>query len=79
LPSFEDGLAHSPSGTRDDPRIIIVDAVPWRVYERSLVYDRRSTPTLVFECDSVIRRIRAFPERWQDLDDAALFRLSVGR
>jgi hypothetical protein len=72
-------LGHSPSGTKDDPRIIIVDAVPWRVYERSVVYDRRSTSTLIFECDSVIRRLRFFPENWQELDDAALFALSVGR
>lgn len=56
-----------------------MDAVPWRVYERSVVYDRRSTSTLIFECDSVIRRLRFFPENWQELDDAALFALSVGR
>jgi hypothetical protein len=72
-------LGNQPSGTKDDPRIIIVDAVPWHVYERSIVYDRRSTPTLVFECDSVIRRVRTFPENWQTLDDAVLFALSVGR
>ncbi len=72
-------MTETPSGTKDDPRVVVVDGVPWRVYERSIVYDRRSTPTLVFECDAVIRRVRNFPENWTGLGDAALFALSIGR
>ncbi|MDB4874875.1 MAG: hypothetical protein JWM41_1321 [Gemmatimonadetes bacterium] len=38
--------------------------------------DRRSSPTLVFESDDVMRRVRDFPHDWRTLDDDRLLALS---
>ena len=48
----------------------------WLVYELGpLTYDRRGA-ALIFESESIVRRVRDFPADWRDLDDDALERLS---
>ena len=60
-------------------REIVVDRVRWLVYELAPpTLDRRSTPSLVFESEGTVRRIRNYPADWRSLDDAALFSLSWG-
>ena len=60
-------------------REIIIDRVRWLVYELAPpALDRRSTPSLVFESEGTVRRIRKYPADWRTLDDAALFALSWG-
>lgn len=54
------------------------DGVEWRVFELTLGYDRRG-PSLVFESDSIMRRVRAFPTDWRSLSDEALLALSRER
>ena len=50
------------------------DGVRWTV--RELIGDRSDPPCLVFECDSMVRRVRAYPANWGSLDGDALFALS---
>ena len=58
-------------------RQFIVDATRWLVYELPPhQFDRRTTPSLVFESDYVVRRIRDYPADWRDLGDDELFALS---
>ncbi|HEY2376014.1 MAG TPA: hypothetical protein VGH98_08580 [Gemmatimonadaceae bacterium] len=58
-------------------RRLIVDGVPWLVYELPpLTLDRRNTPSLVFESDTSIRRVRDFPPDWRTLNDEDLSALS---
>jgi hypothetical protein len=58
-------------------RRIMVDGVPWLVYELpAMVFDRRHGPSLVFETDNAVRRVRDFPTDWRELNDADLFALS---
>jgi hypothetical protein len=62
---------------RRTARQIIVDGVPWLVYVLPPVpFDRRSSPSLVFEAESTVRRVRAFPDDWRTLSDEALEKLS---
>ena len=53
-----------------------MSGVRWLVYEHAPTLDRRSSPTLVFESDDVMRRVRAFPADWRDLSDERLYELS---
>jgi len=55
----------------------VVGGVHWRV---RLVdsFDRRR-PDLLFESDSVIRRVRAYPEDWFTLSEDELLKLSWNR
>lgn len=58
-------------------REIIVDRVRWLVYERPAPeLDRRSTPSLVFESEGTVRRVRNYPPDWRSLSDDDLFALS---
>jgi hypothetical protein len=58
-------------------RLIVVDAVPWLVYELPpMRFDRRNTPSLIFESDEVVRRVRDFPMNWRALGDEDLFAVS---
>ena len=56
------------------PERRFVDGVgrTWRVYEMALDYDRRHGAALVFECESVVRRLRSFPADWHELPVAEL-------
>lgn len=60
---------------------IVYDAlgVRWTVQEvLGPTYSRRTSRSLVFAADGIMRRVRSFPENWVDLDDGALLRLSEG-
>lgn len=49
----------------------------WLVYElRAALFDERRGTSLVFESDSVIRRVRKFPPNWRELTDEELLALS---
>ena len=62
---------------RRTARQIIVDGLPWLVYELPAApFDRRSTSSLVFESDNTMRRVRSFPASWRALSDDDLFALS---
>lgn len=50
----------------------------WRVRETPPPsYDRRQRPSLIFDCDSVIRRVRDYPKNWYELSNEDLFALSL--
>ena len=60
-------------------REIVVDRVRWLVYELPPPpLDRRSTPSLVFESEGTVRRVRNYPADWRTLSDETLFALSWG-
>ena len=62
---------------RRTAREIFVDGMPWLVYELPPApLDRRSAPSLVFEAEGTVRRVRDYPDGWRDLADADLFALS---
>jgi len=83
--SSESGSAMNPSAD-DDPETVIrssraggrwVRSVgdDWLVYELLMPYDRRG-PTLVFESENIVRRVRSYPSNWRELPDMELFALS---
>ncbi|HEY2377660.1 MAG TPA: hypothetical protein VGH98_16930 [Gemmatimonadaceae bacterium] len=58
-------------------RELVIEGLPWRVYELPpTVFDRRTSPSLVFESDGVVRRVRNYPSEWRALADDVLFALS---
>lgn len=58
-------------------REIFIEGMPWLVYELPAApFDRRSSPSLVFETESTVRRVRSYPGDWRDLSDDDLFALS---
>ena len=58
-------------------RRLVRDDTQWLVYELpALPFDRRSTPSLVFENENVVRRVRDYPLDWRSLSDEELFALS---
>lgn len=58
-------------------RRLVVDGNTWLVYQLPpLPFDRRSTDSLVFENENVVRRVRNYPPDWRLLDDEKLFALS---
>ena len=74
------------SANDDDPEVVIRSSraggrwirsleEDWVVYELLMPYDRRG-PTLVFESENIVRRVRRYPENWRELTDEDLFRLS---
>jgi hypothetical protein len=57
--------------------VITIDHEEWRVYERGPAsYDRRGSNSLVFESDTVVRRVRSYPANWRELSANALIALS---
>ena len=67
--SLNDGL---PEGRR-----LYADGQFWSVYEaRSTAYDRRSATDLIFESDTIVRRLQRFPANWRDLSDDELYHLT---
>ncbi|HEY7860185.1 MAG TPA: hypothetical protein VIB98_02030 [Gemmatimonadaceae bacterium] len=58
------------------PRVLIVAGVRWTVYESSHAYDRRERPHLIFESDTLVRRVHDYPHTWRSLNDDALWELS---
>jgi hypothetical protein len=64
--------------SKDGARQLYVDGDRWLVYELPpMQFDRRSTPSLVFESEHVMRRVRNFPAEWRTLRDEDLFTLST--
>jgi hypothetical protein len=59
---------------RKDARRLYIEGECWLVYELSSHYDRRG-PSLVFESESVVRRVRAYPAHWLELADKDLARV----
>lgn len=58
-------------------RRILAEGVPWLVYELpATVFDRRNSPSLVFESDGTVRRVRDYPSNWRELSNDELFALS---
>lgn len=60
---------------RHAARRFLVEGEEWRVYELAPTFDRRH-PSLVFESDTSIRRVRSYPADWRTLSDDELFALS---
>ena len=59
-------------------RVLEVNGLRWSV--REVPYppiDRRSGTCLIFDAESVIRRVRNFPGNWATLSDAELYALSL--
>jgi hypothetical protein len=70
-------LANSLREAQRTARQVIVAGAVWLVYELpAMPFDRRSTPSLVFESDNAVRRVRDFPSDWRALTDEELFALS---
>ena len=58
-------------------RQIVVEGVAWLVFEvPAHQFDRRSSPSLIFESDDAMRRVRNYPADWRTLPDDALLALS---
>jgi hypothetical protein len=60
-----------------DARRLCFAGKGWLVYELFGFYDRRG-PSLVFESETVARRVRDYPAEWRDLPDAELARVMEG-
>jgi len=72
-----DGLASMLRAAQRTARQLVVDGVPWLVYELPATpFDRRSSASLVFESDSTVRRVRNYPTDWRSLTEDVLFALS---
>ena len=57
-------------------RTLMWDGVLWLVYEFIQSLDRRQSPSLIFESDSTVRRVRNYPADWRALSDDQLIALS---
>jgi hypothetical protein len=58
-------------------RRLMVGGVLWLVYELPPTrFDRRNTPSLIFESEMTVRRVRDYPSGWRTLGDKDLFKLS---
>jgi hypothetical protein len=65
---------------RRSARQLTIEGVPWLVYEMPASrFDRRSAPSLIFESEDTIRRVRIFPEDWRQMSDEELITLSWRR
>src|SRR4051812_9384829 len=62
---------------KKDARPLYFDGESWLVYELSALYDRRG-PSLVFESETVVRRVRDYPAEWREFTDAELARVMEG-
>ena len=62
---------------RKKARTLFVDGKSWLVYELS-DYERRK-PSLVFENENLVRRVRTYPATWRSLTDVELVELKETR
>lgn len=61
-------------------RAVFIDGVLWTIYELPPQnFDRKAGPSLIFESDSVVRRVKHFPTDWRELSGTALAALSKGQ
>lgn len=67
-----------PRARNERRRTLVVDGEHWVVREIDAPsFDRRGGPHLIFESSNVFRRVRAFPADWHELEDEALYELSL--
>ena len=59
-----------------EARRLLIEGDTWLVYELPLAFDRRSSPSLIFEHPASVRRVRNYPADWRTLTDAELVALS---
>jgi hypothetical protein len=72
-----EGLADLLREAQRTARRLAVDGTPWLVYELPATpFDRRNSPSLVFETENTVRRVRDYPADWRSLSDDDLFALS---
>ena len=75
-----DGLVESPAPrleTRSPrPRCFVAQGVTWSVYHDRSYY---VGPSLIFESDRIVRRVRNYPTNWEQLSDEDLIALSWSR
>ena len=58
-------------------RRITIEGVFWLVYELPPSHlDRRQSPSLVFESETTMRRVRDYPANWRALSDEQVIALS---
>ena len=62
---------------RASARQLYVDHDRWLVYELQSPFDRRG-PSLIFESDTTVRRVRAYPPDWRELPAAELALIMEG-
>jgi hypothetical protein len=62
---------------REQARVLHREGERWLVYELTSAYDRRGT-SLVLESETVVRRVRDYPENWRELPDSDLLPLMDG-
>jgi len=75
--SHNPDLRHALREAKRNERAIVVDRVRWLVYELAPPpLDRRSTPSLVFESEGTVRRVRNYPADWRTLSAESLLELS---
>ncbi len=61
-------------------RVRWVDGVRWIVREAEPpAFDRRAGPSLIFESDEIVRRMRDYPADWFVLSGEQLYRISLGK
>jgi hypothetical protein len=58
--------------------VVTANGYEWRVYGLASDLDRGHTNSLIFDCGSVMRRVRDIPADWKTLDDTELVRLLNG-
>ncbi|HYD53994.1 MAG TPA: hypothetical protein VEA99_15265 [Gemmatimonadaceae bacterium] len=64
---------------RQSSRTVVDGSIHWHVYELPApAYDRRRGPSLIFEHELGMRRVRNYPADWRSLTDAALLELARG-
>ena len=69
LPSYRSARAGA--------RVLQAEGVRWLVFEFQQDYDRRSSTSLIFDGDAVVRRVREYPTNWRELSDQELIALSA--
>ena len=75
------GVSRSKCGAIEttQTRVIEAEDLLWKVRgEPWPTADRRGGACLIFDADSVVRRVRCFPPDWYDLPDTDLNALSRG-
>jgi len=54
-------------------RAVFIDGVLWTIYERPPQnFDRDAGPSLIFESDAMVRRVKHYPADWRELSGTAL-------
>jgi len=79
VPHGEAEAARSPRVVESRTRMLLVDGLHWIVRESAYsALDRRTGTCLIFDAESVIRRVRSFPANWYTLSPEDLYAVSLG-